>query len=159
MKQTISVQLTAAVPAAVVALTLGDSTYYKVTGVRLIAENDNATADVQLQLVLSRSTAPLASGSLATEKALQRQDAVIAVTSMSAGSAIVKAGVESGAVMDAEQLFDAASGAYVGLKAVGLESGKVSNVVVEVTMAEVNKTTATTGVYLSQVVTFQGVGT
>lgn len=160
MKQTVTVSLTASAPVVTTALTFADSVYSKLVGVRMIGENDNATTAVQVQAVVSRSAAPITTGAIATEKALARGDALIATFDVDAGKARIMSSVAApDAVVDQAQLFDAAGGGYLGLKAVGLESGKTALMQVEVEWVEVAKSVATTGVYLAQVVNFQAVGT
>jgi hypothetical protein len=151
-------QLTYAAPTAAVALTLADSTYSKVAGVRLVADNDNASASVQVQAVVSRAADPLAVGGLAASKAIERGDAVVAAETMAAGRSMLVAELSpEDAIIDETQLLSGAAGAYLGLRAVGLESGKVANVQVVLDVAEVPKSQANTGVYLDQVVRFQDV--
>jgi hypothetical protein len=158
--QTIIQDLTYAAPTAAVSVGMADAVYSRLAGVRLLAENDNATAAVQVQIVLSRSSSPLTSGSVATEKALQRGDGFIGTLEMTAGKAAIRSAFDpQSQVLNASELFDATLGAYIGLKAVGLESGKTAKVQVELTFEAVAQSDKSTGVYLAQVVRFQQVGT
>jgi hypothetical protein len=158
MKQAINAQLTYAAPTAAIQITaVSDSGYSKLKGVVVIFDNDNATATVQVQAVVSRSATPVAAA-LAASKSLQRGDALLLAETAAAGrAAIVGRADVNDSVVNGDELFSATGGAYLGLKAVGLESGKVCNVQVELEFADVSMTQGATNTYLEQLVRFQSV--
>lgn len=156
--QIYEIALTAAAPTAAQTLTaiLPTEGYSKFKAVRLIADNDNATAAVQLQVCVSRASDPFSGGGIAAANGLTRGDALLMHATMPAGHSLILTELEIGeTIIDTTQLYSALGGATLGLKAVGLESGKTATVQVEVTLDSVAATTASTGVYLGQVVRFQ----
>ena len=158
MKQTITLSLTAAAPAAASTMVVPDSAYSSIIGARIIATNDNATAPVQVQVVISRAAAPLGTGGPVAEDALSRGDPLIAVFGVNAGQTAIAADLDAtDYLMDPNELF---SGVYLptlGARVVGLESGKVATVVVEVETKDVTMNSANNERLLGQVLRFQGV--
>lgn len=154
MKVTKQLNVTTATPYANASLCFSDEEYTVIQAVRVIGDNDNATADVGFQLVVSRNSAPLSTGNLLTEDVLNRRDPVIMSGSMVAGGvAVVGRADPDNNILDGEELMD--ENTYIGVRVTGLETGKVANIEAELDIERLSKTTSRTGEYLSQVVRFQ----
>lgn len=157
MKQIHRLTLTQAAPAAAAAVRVTDGQHASVQDCGLVASNDNASAAVEVQLVVSRSPTPLAAGDVITAKSIQRGDAVVYLGSMAAARRLLVADVmEGNSYIDRSQLF-ATDGCYVGARATGLESGKTAIVDVIVDTQERAITVASNTTVLQQTVTFQSV--
>lgn len=154
MIQTKQLQCSQATPYASVQLDLSDASYHKLVGIRLVGSNDNASAAVAAQLVISRDSSPLATGNFTAEKALERGDPVILRQDMlPGGTCIVGRLVVEESILDDTELMD--ENTYLGVRALGLEAGKVADFDIEVETATVGKTTSTESTYLKQLLRFQ----
>lgn len=157
-KQIIRLQATFAAPVATAAVLAPADGYGRIVAVRGVMETDN-TAAARAEVVISRSATPLTSGSLYTEKALDRDDPFIFSQALDAlGSLVVAEPKNSNAMMNSAQLLDSA-GMVLGLRAVGLVTGKVLNIAFEVETEVVAANATTNAMFLSQALRFQQVGT
>jgi hypothetical protein len=157
-KQIVRIQATFAAPVASTALLGPSDGYARIVAIRGVVETDN-TAAARAEVVISRSATPLTAGSLYTEKALDRDDPFIFSQSIDAlGSLVVAEPKNSNAMMSRDQLIDGA-GMVVAVRAVGLVTGKVLNVALEVETEMVAATATTNAAFLSQALRFQQTGT
>lgn len=149
---TINLQATQAAPNAYQSAGFPSSAYSRIDAMRMIADNDNASAAVRLELVVSRSSTPLSGGTIVAEDALTRRDPLIFAEQMNAGGVVVHGQGEVDLITNRDQLLSDST--FVGIRAVGLESSKVCNVQLELETSEVslsaNRTT-----YLEQLLRFQ----
>lgn len=157
MKQTYQVQVTNAAPQTSVEVPVTDGVYSQVVGVRVISDNDNVSAAVSLQIVISRNEDPLSTGTILDEDALKRKDAAILGLNMAAGAVMIRGNPDPNEViLDEEELFGSDYNPHLGVRAVGLESGKVANVEVEIELQQVQASSAARERYNAQLVRFLG---
>jgi hypothetical protein len=153
-EQSISLTASQASPSVAQQLSLTSSEYHQLRGVRFSVSNDNASASVAYELVISRSSTPLDAGSVVAAGVIQRGDPYIVTGSMPAGASEIRGRLDdSQIVLDTEELLD--EGTYLGLRATGLESGKELEMAVSVETEALSKTSARNSEYLQQALRFQ----
>ena len=149
---------TAAEPYTKQVLALPTDQYSKLSSMVAAGANDNATATVQLPIVLSRAADPMPTAGPAQSGSICRGDPLVAVADISAGrSDVISPGDLAQFIWSADELLDGVSPPTLGIRAVGLESNKTAYVDIKLKFDTVAKSNTNVSEATSQMLRFQQV--